>query len=44
MTAAAVFSQVPPDLAKEIALIGRGVCVAESAQIYRPLHTDLGAC
>ena len=34
-------AQVPPDLAKQIALIGRGVCVPETAQIYRPLHTDL---
>jgi triacylglycerol lipase len=32
-------AQVPPQLAKQIAAIGRGVCVAESAQVYRPLHS-----
>jgi hypothetical protein len=30
-------AQVPPELAKQIATIGRGVCVPETAQIYRPL-------
>jgi hypothetical protein len=29
---------VPPDIAKELVNIGRGVCVPETAQVYRPLH------
>lgn len=33
-------AQVPPELAKQIATIGRGVCVPETAQIYRPLHSN----
>jgi triacylglycerol lipase len=36
--AAIAQAQVPPELAKQIAAIGRGVCPAETAQIYRPLH------
>jgi Carboxylesterase family len=42
LTAAAgsATAQVPPDLAKQIATIGRGVCVPETAQIYRPLHSN----
>jgi len=31
---------VPPDIAKELVNIGRGVCVPETAQIYRPLHPN----
>ncbi|MBZ5577005.1 MAG: alpha/beta hydrolase [Acidobacteriia bacterium] len=31
---------VPPDIAKELVAIGRGVCVPETAQIYRPLHPN----
>ena len=33
-------AEVPPDIAKELVNIGRGVCVAETAQIYRPLHPN----
>ena len=31
---------VPPDVAKELVNIGRGVCVPETAQVYRPLHAN----
>jgi hypothetical protein len=31
---------VPPDIAKQLVNIGRGVCVPETAQIYRPLHPN----
>jgi len=31
---------VPPEIAKQLVAIGRGVCVAETAQIYRPLHRN----
>ncbi len=31
---------VPPDIAKELINIGRGVCVPETASIYRPLHPN----
>ena len=42
---AALFSglamaQVPPEIAKQLVAIGRGVCVPETAQIYRPLHAN----
>ena len=33
-------AQVPPDIAKQLVAIGRGVCVPETAQIYRPLHPN----
>jgi hypothetical protein len=33
-------AQVPPDIAKELVEIGRGVCVPETAKIYRPLHAN----
>jgi acetyl esterase/lipase len=36
--AGVVQAQVPPDIAKQIAAIGRGVCAGETAQVYRPLH------
>ena len=29
-------AQVPPDIAKQLVAIGRGVCVPETAQVYRP--------
>jgi triacylglycerol lipase len=32
------YAQVPPEIAKQLVNIGRGVCVPETAQIYRPLH------
>lgn len=31
-------AQVPPEIAKQLAAIGRGVCVGETAPFYRPLH------
>jgi hypothetical protein len=31
-------AQVPPEIAKQLVNIGRGVCVAETAQVYQPLH------
>jgi len=31
---------VPPEIAKQLVAIGRGVCVPETAQIYRPLHPN----
>lgn len=33
-------AQVPPQIAKQLAMIGRGVCVPETAQLYRPLHPN----
>jgi hypothetical protein len=38
VTAGLVAAQVPPEIAKQLVNIGRGVCVPETAQIYRPLH------
>lgn len=38
--AASAPAQVPPDIAKELVAIGRGVCVPETAEIYRPLHPN----
>src|SRR5690242_12393030 len=29
---------VPPDIAKALVEIGRGVCVPETAKLYAPLH------
>jgi triacylglycerol lipase len=31
---------VPPEIAKQLVEIGRGVCVPETAEIYRPLHPN----
>jgi triacylglycerol lipase len=31
-------AEVPPTIAKQLINIGRGVCVPETTQIYRPLH------
>src|ERR1051326_2371703 len=36
--AAAAFAGVPPNIASQLVEIGRGVCVPETAKIYRPLH------
>jgi hypothetical protein len=33
-------AEVPADIAKQLVAIGRGVCVPETAQVYRPLHTN----
>ena len=33
-------AEVPPEIAKQLIEIGRGVCVPETAQIYRPLHPN----
>jgi hypothetical protein len=33
-------AEVPLQIAKQLVEIGRGVCVPETAQIYRPLHPN----
>jgi Carboxylesterase family len=33
-------AQVPPEIAKQLITIGRGVCVPETAYLYRPLHPN----
>ena len=33
-------AEVPPEIAKQLVSIGRGVCVPETAQVYRPLHSN----
>ena len=39
MSAATVaHAQVPPQIARQLAAIGRGVCTAETAPLYLPLH------
>lgn len=38
--AGVVQAQVPPDIAKTLVAIGRGVCVPETAKVYRPLHPN----
>src|ERR1700758_1124548 len=35
-----VSAQVPPDIARQLVEIGRGVCVPQTAKIYRPLHSN----
>ena len=35
-----VQAEVPPEIAKQLVTIGRGVCVPETAQLYRPLHPN----
>jgi Carboxylesterase family len=40
MSAATVaHAQVPPQIAKQLAAIGRGVCTQETAPLYLPLHS-----
>src|SRR5690242_7955331 len=39
-TAGLALAEVPPEIAKQLVAIGRGVCVPETAQIYRPLHPN----
>jgi hypothetical protein len=39
-TIGAAHAQVPPEIAKQLVAIGRGVCVGETAPIYRPLHAN----
>jgi hypothetical protein len=34
-----VRAEVPPEIAKQLVNIGRGVCVPETTQVYRPLHS-----
>lgn len=38
LLASAAFAQVPPEIAKQLVNVGRGVCVPQTAQLYRPLH------
>jgi hypothetical protein len=33
-------AEVPPEIAKQLITIGRGVCVPETAQLYRPLQPN----
>jgi hypothetical protein len=33
-------AEVPPEIAKQLVAIGRGVCVPETAYLYRPLHPN----
>jgi triacylglycerol lipase len=33
-------AEVPPEIAKKLVAIGRGVCVPETAKLYRPLHAN----
>jgi hypothetical protein len=33
-------AEVPPEIAKQLVIIGHGVCVPETAQLYRPLHPN----
>ena len=40
LAATLAWSQVTPTIAKELVNIGRGVCVPETAQVYRPLHPN----
>jgi hypothetical protein len=40
IAAAIAAAQVPPEIAKELVNIGKGVCVPETAQIYRPLQPN----
>jgi len=36
--ATVVHAQVPPQIARQLVVIGRGVCTAETAPLYLPLH------
>src|ERR1041385_2144664 len=38
--AGVTFAAVPPEIAKQLVTIGRGVCVPETAKVYRPLHPN----
>jgi len=38
-TAAVANAQVPPQIAKQLVAIGRGVCTEQTAQLYQPLHS-----
>lgn len=38
LTTATAFAQVPPDAAKKLINIGKGVCVPQTAEVYRPMH------
>ncbi len=38
LLAGAAYAQVTPEIAKQLVNIGRGVCVPQTAQVYRPLH------
>jgi hypothetical protein len=38
--AAMAQAEVPPEIAKQLITIGRGVCVPETAQLYRPLQPN----
>jgi acetyl esterase/lipase len=40
LLAGAAYAQVTPEIAKQLVNIGRGVCVPQTAQVYRPLHPN----
>ena len=40
LIAGAAGAQVTPEIAKQLVNIGRGVCVPQTAQVYRPLHPN----
>jgi acetyl esterase/lipase len=40
MLAGAAFGQVPPAVAKQLVNIGRGVCVPQTSEVYRPMHPN----
>ncbi|MEO5922682.1 MAG: carboxylesterase family protein [Bryobacteraceae bacterium] len=40
MLAGAAYAQVTPEIAKQLVNIGRGVCVPQTAQVYRPLQPN----
>ncbi|MEO8096985.1 MAG: carboxylesterase family protein [Acidobacteriota bacterium] len=40
VAASAVYGQVPAEVAKQLVNIGRGVCVPQTSQVYRPLHAN----
>ena len=38
--AGSALAQVPPEIARQLVNVGRGVCVPQTAQLYRPLHPN----
>jgi acetyl esterase/lipase len=40
LLATAALAQVPADVAKQLVNIGRGVCVPQTAQVYRPMQPN----
>lgn len=40
LLAITAFAQVPADVAKKLVNIGRGVCVPQTSEVYRPMHPN----